>query len=1106
VLLADASDPAWRLGFAPGVAALLKAGTPRSHGLDCERTPRLVSDAELELALAQPLLIVIDGLNEPEEADGINWRSLLQEATQLIERERPWRLLVTVRSHAWKHRISSSSLSAACQELCIPLWSDKECRALAERLGFAWAQLDPEVAKQLRKPRMLIAAARIPPEKLQGWELSYALVLLLDLQQRGDAEHARLSFDDYCGLLQDLGKNTLAESPLTRDVLKVHCTALDDAEVTRELELLCDQGLIRRDHAKLRIDEQAASVAIGLRLLQILRDTGKSDLDDLREEIARTLADGQDDTTGKALGHAIAAGLHPRIDGAGKVRADGDPVLSALFLEWQRRYNRGASPRRQLRWLLPELGSLAQSAALNDPEDWLADALQAEPADPIRTAFLRRLDQWFTGMDLAAESFTGPSNQARVEKRRLRFQQGQRLVGGLREAGSKEARLRSLGLEVAKRCALDPRAIDLNALIVAVAVQPADGWDPLIKWVCKRPEDWWPLLEPIWASVAERVDIGELRDSMAKLLRAMWPTPVCLRRIELPEEGGGSEHREGSAYRRLVDVNQSPDADALNRLHAHVDSAGLHIRQPELAALALWSPHRLQLHIASLIDHATNPDKPIGFFGTELARLAPLLTPVQARRLRVRASEGSDIGDSQCSLLSLAGVWQLPQARRTAAMLRHLRLMDLSDDELLAASLTAEAAAQLVKRLVRDPQSAKAGRIALWLCLAWSEGDSEALKSALANALPSLSKFTLPPATEYWLLRLSHWLRLDALAVHMIDLDWSYVADTDPYIQTQRARSAVLSASATLGPQALRTRCHPDHWRFAAEPAQSELAAERAERMSEFLLSDTSEIHQSLANSPDPTVLRETVRRYPQLPAIIMELPDSYRTARAIELAFALVPQETARWLDLMREAVIRQSGFSSTTNGINNRYLIAFKTPDSPEAREIWNALLDDIENDAELLQLVVAAKQGRGSDWLQSCANLDPSSIPHQQLRTATLAAMIGVTAERAAVTAATQSHGGWMAKGFEHALALYASDELALAWYRRFRSAPTWPEAWGSWHMQCEWVDLRRRLWEDKELPAHALPDTARFEADFHRDLKNAIDRQNKQLEKTRFGFAI
>lgn len=763
VLLTDASDPAWRLGFEAGVAALLKAGAPRSGVSDSGRIQRLVSDTELELALAQPLLIAIDGLNEPEPADQINWRILLQEATRLIARERPWRLLVTVRSHAWKHRISSSSVSAACQELCIPLWSNKECRVLANRLGFAWAQLDPEVSKQLRRPRMLIAVARIPPEKLQGWELSYALVLLLDLQQRGSAEHACLSFADYCGLLQDLGRQTLAGLPLTRDVLTAQCTALDDAELTRELELLCDQGLVIRDHTKLRIDEPTASVAIGLRLLQILRDTGKSDLDALREVIARTLADGQDDTTSKALGHAIAAGLHPRMDGFDRTGEDGDPVLAALFLEWRRGYNQDPSPRRQLRWLLPELGSLAQTGALRDPEDWLAQALRSGPSDSIRLAFLRRLDHWFAGLDLAAESFTEPSNPVRVAKRRLRFQQGRTCVAVLRDAGPKEARLQRLGLDVAMRCALDPRVIDLNALVVAVAVQPAHGWEPLIKWVCSRQEDWWPLLEPIWRGVADAVDIDELRENIARLLYAVWPTPACTACISPHHlHPAWVEHTQPVDYRLMVDVQELPDPDGVDRLHRKVKVYGLEIRQPELAALALWSTPRLQLHITSLVDQATDLEQPLRFFGTRLASLAPLLTPDQARRLRARVVRGASLDKEERQLcsLSLTSVWLLPQARRTAAVLRQLRLLDLSKDVLLAAPLTPEAAAQLVQRIARDPVSPLAGRLVFWLFLAQSDANESALGAALANVLPILSSVTLPCSTQYWLLCLVWRFRL----------------------------------------------------------------------------------------------------------------------------------------------------------------------------------------------------------------------------------------------------------------------------------------------------------------------------------------------------------
>ncbi len=1094
VLLVEARDAIWTAGFVAGVEAVLLAGDAQASCASGQRC--LASTAELNLAMAQPLLIAIDGLNEYPTRD---WCELLNEGLASIASGRPWRIVVSVRTDAWADRFERR-LRRQHGSLEVPKLTLGECKLLAERLSFRWEDVDSEVREQLRRPRMLMAVAGIPPDRLTGFELSYPLVMLLHLQQSGD--DAMLNFDTICDTLREIGRVTNQKLALTRDVLREQLSGLSESNFELGLEQLCDFGVLHRRNGKLRAHPKATCVALGLYLLGELNSQEKPDFVALREHIARFICDSDHESVSEVLSHAIVARLLPRIDGSPTPLDEYDPMLAALFVEWDRRFNRDYAPARLARWLLPEFLWLSENKLLSDRLDWLQSAIDGGPRSEWAPVFAKRLDRWFSGVNLENDGHTGPgpADEAEIAKRHDQFQQA-RALGNLIEVGEQESRLRRLGLELAARCSIDPRSVNLLALVLSVTVQPAGGWDELGKWVRTYRVDWWPILEPIWQRVHSAQIDNELRADVAKLLFLLWPTDGCRQLVQPPDP---QHHRPKFAepidYTRLVDAMQLPDGDAEMRLRRKLDSNGLYARDPELAAAALWLPTRLQQYCAELVDRVSDSSKSIDFFGTKLAAQAPLLTPEQTRRLRKLVRERTDIERAQSGHLGFAGWFNLPDARRASAVLSQMRENNLAKDALRGAWLSVRTAAAVTRRLSSKRWQSVQGRIAQWLLGVFDATNEFAIRDALVQVLPLLHASEFSDSAEYWLLLLCLAFELESDATHLIPSGWRYVSDEQSHNKIDLARSAILAESGSLAPDEIRQLCHRDHWHLVAEPERTQFLAERISINRAKFFSRTS------MPMDDTHRIREIVDSDPDFVAEVIADPGPLRVNRAEDVAAAIKPGSSPHWLDLVTLVCAQPSLIRTTVNGIGQKFIVAFKAADSEQMRRSWDGLLDGVEHDADLLQLVIAAKRGHRAQWLADRAQIATSAIPHRQLRAATIAAMIGSERAPMDIERAKVGNDGWIAKGFENALAMYQTDQLAQAWYRRFRASTNWFEAVGSWSMHCQLLDLRHLLWDRDSLPQFALAESARFEYARRNDINHACENRAKELRKTRFGIVI
>lgn len=1089
VLLADAGEDAWRQGFSAGCRRLLA---------------RHCDGADVPAATRLPLVVAIDGLNE---AQHVPWARLLQDVLDRHDSGIGIRLIVTVRTGVW-NRIARGLRHPELATLVVPPLNDVDFQALAERVGFSWQGISADVQQQLRRPRMLVAAARIPPDQLAGWELSYPLLRLLDLKERG-SNYRSLTFDHFVQVLREMGVGARGRvHNIPRSTLRDLLGDLSEPEFEAALDELCDAGILRVEAGKFASHKGATNIALGLHLWKVLNEQGTSDHDALRERIHSELADGQDDSAARMVGSAITAGLVDRIHGPRSDLHQHHVVLAALIDDWQSRYNAGDAPARQARWLLPELIWLAEHTDHPDLLPLLVQAVGAGPPQPWRDQLRTRLGRWVTGIDPENESYTGPVDPDRVRNRRELLQQASSLAP-IRAVPRKQAHLRRLGLDLAIRTKLDAAALPLLDVVLSIVVQPANGWSALERWVQASAVDWWPELRAVWSRVMQPDVQPELRVAVAELLRAIWPVPDCWSSFPHPDTGeAGISFRRLhiDRYARMVDRGQDLTGGTRDLLLMRTDPAreSVSAMHDDLTKLALWLPHRLQEIVDRLVEQAVRNDGPVStFIGTTLSRLAPLVRPAQARSLRVALLQHSDFKKRPGDYLGLVSWWSLPPARRVATVLQHVRKFDLSAEVLAAVPLDAQLAVAVHRRLKVAGDQTQSSRLAFLLYWGCSCGNADALRAALDDSALHIPETHLNDAGKYWLLRLYFWLGLPNRVTHMIPADWRYEPDEGHSIRIRYVMSAILAQAGGLSTEEVEIRCHSDHWHLVPDITTRDVLLERRARANgeELLAKDYYQLSlRTLSNQR----LAEAIGLYPEVVERTLATVDSQRGYRAQELAFVLPPDQHPRWFELIEAIPDRSGGWGQSQNGIDERFLASFKAPDGDRARAVWDRLLDGVEHDAELLELVVAAAQGTGQEWLRQRAVLDPAALPHHQLRSATLAAMSRDPAQCAAIETARSIHGGWISKGFERALVLYESDELAQAWYHRFRTAADWYEAYGSWRMHLDQLDLRRCLWDPSTIPQHQLSDAERYERAFHKDVQNAVRKASDRLRKTRYGM--
>lgn len=1084
-VLVDASDPRWRRGFIDGLRELL-----------LEATPALVSKAELPLALAQPLWIAVDGLNEPGAVDDIKWVTLLGEALRLQSEGSRWRLIVTVRTGAWekmKWDAPTLKASSGVQEFELPALTLEEAATVAKSLRFPWEQCSQAVRQQLCKPRLLVSVSRLKPEALEGWELTEGLVMLLDLQQQDALSQQQLEFEDYCEVLRELGAQWLAKAAPRRAELRELFSALDDSGFESALAELRDRGLIDRQRHRLAVHSNSAELAVALHLVEQLRGS-PSGHQALVERVEVILADAQGDSAARVLVHALGAVLSDRLTGeqpSEEPRARrADPVLAALFLAWEGRFNRSAI--RSIpwqRWLLPELIQLTEDGDLQEASDWLARALEkGTPPATDYTALLEAFDtRWFTTIDLS-ESW--PNTDEDVRERRGYFEQARQRRPSFRD--QPQSQLRRTALDVAVRCRLSPVGRDLHALCLSICMQPMEGWDRTLHWVQASRVDWWPQVQTVWRQIVDAGYSAPLHRALARFLYRLWPVEECWQLLASALEADDKPSLRAATRYGF----ETPNKEMLGRACRSVEAHGLDAQTADLATVVLWAPDRMDAVLARAADHAADPDRKLGFLGSRLAPFMPLLTPAQRRSIRRRLAQTSSEDWGQLDALSPTSCFGLSEGRRVAATLRQFRANELARHTLKQIRLSPSAVERLCDRLLRARESPLSGRLAFWLSAGLSDENDAAVRASLTRIIPSLKGRSLPSTTEQHLLRLASVFGLPRLAATLIPEGWSYAAESQAESELAALRNWTLANSGLLSADVIAQRCKPGTERYFPDMRPEERARQRISRTRETLLLGAAEWLR-------PRDVREVLQDDPTLIQAVIDAGDS---DRATTVAYALSPADSVLWFPLARLAI--QPGFivGMHGDGIPVRYHAIFKTPDIPQARELWNSALKNLRNDEELLQFVIAALKGQGRDWLQEIAQISDTDLPHDQIAAAHIAAFAGVRAELPRILALRARSGGWIAQGLDRAIERFQSDQDARAWLERFHRAQHWSEACGSWLFHLEAVDLRHQLWEGT-IDGHCqLPGADIYLEAQAENRKHAAKRRADSYRKTRLGLEI
>jgi len=1088
VLLTDAGEELWRYSFTQSLNKLLS---------------RHCSEPELSLAQELPLVVAIDGLNE---ASNISWAVRLQEALDCHDMNSLVRVIVTVRKEYWQTSIAPYLGHSGMELLNVPPLDDSEFIVLSEKLNYAWKNLDENVQNQLRRPRMLVAASRIPPEELNGLELSYTLLQLFDLKQRGSG-YRHLTFEHFVEVLRNLGRTAKGKKVgLSRREIRDLLGDLSDKIFEEGLQELCDAGVLCRTSGKFAVNEGATNVALALHLLKTLHALNSSDHAILCECIRTELADQHDSNTARIVTSAISAIVCERIDGNLPDLDNHDPVLAALLADWLGRYNADDAPVRQAQRLVPELVWLVENTDHRDLEELLASVLSEAPCSHWIAELLDRLSQWLIYVEPEQESGWRAVHKGRpVFEECLRQAQ---IIVPLKVVGCGEARLRRYALDIATKAALTPSALQLLGPVLSVAVQPDGGWDRLRRWVSVSDADWWLHLNPIWNRISQEFSESPLCEVVARLLRHLWPTPECLATIPArpaPDPYSRMRFVDLAQLSYLSQPGEQPSEEQMDTLLKSTEPKRAHrqVVREQAASLALWVPDRLQEAVDAWAEQAAGDAvQRESFEGANLAEFAPLVSPQHARRLRAAIPHRTDIKAAQLGYLSLVSWWSLPPSRRVAAILCHLSAVDLDKSILRAAPLNAHAASALARRLVRKGVPV-ASRIAFWLHCTLTAENADALRNVLQKNLPQIDLKSLGDAGQYWLLRLGLELEVPKLAANLVDESWHYKPDDYDYIQVNYARSAALAETGTISAPEVRERCHSDHWHLGCRSNNEELIGQRASMLYDQFFANTDSL---FARRFDQVRMKEMVERHPDVVNRVLSSMSGLRGVRAEELARVLAPSEHPRWLDLIEAISESRQTIKRIVNGIDQRTLLAFRASDNAHARTIWDQILETVEHDADLMQLVVAAEKGNGKKWMQERSVLVRSSSPHRQLRAATLAAMAQDASQRSNVESAHIEYGGWMRDGFKRALSLYQADELAIAWYQRFRTASDWYQAYGCWRMHIEHIDLRHLLWSRDSFPACKMPDAERYARTFNHMVDRAISRRSEILKKTRFGVDL
>ncbi|MBN1458946.1 MAG: NACHT domain-containing protein [Armatimonadetes bacterium] len=182
------------------------------------------------------------------------------------------------------------------------------------------------------------------------------------------------------------------------------------------------------------------------------------------------------------------------------------------------------------------------------------------------------------------------------------------------------------------------------------------------------------------------------------------------------------------------------------------------------------------------------------------------------------------------------------------------------------------------------------------------------------------------------------------------------------------------------------------------------------------------------------------------------------------------------------------------------------FAAPDSQPVREIWGRRLSLCISDSEILDLILAARQGGDNAWLwEAIEGRLVSSVAIDRALAITLLGLMGSDSGRAAALLEESRQcesGGWVAAVAQSAHERRDRDSYARHWYGQFLSETEPDKAWAAFRLFLQCVDRRFWLWKRAEEQAALVQDADtrfRLVAGASQDIKKATKRNEEALRK-------
>ena len=172
-------------------------------------------------------------------------------------------------------------------------------------------------------------------------------------------------------------------------------------------------------------------------------------------------------------------------------------------------------------------------------------------------------------------------------------------------------------------------------------------------------------------------------------------------------------------------------------------------------------------------------------------------------------------------------------------------------------------------------------------------------------------------------------------------------------------------------------------------------------------------------------------------------------------------PRSLALWSALRRSL----THVSFKVHGDMDRLIHAlWAAPPSVEIDKALESTIQEAATDWDLMELVVAARQGGREDWLAAKLSRDSlSPCPADRRRSSFLAPLVS----RPGVGSAEEWPEGGRPSTEEAAWMLGQREAFAAAWLRRFVEADSAEDAHAAWHLFCASADRRTWSWLDEEL---------------------------------------